>query len=96
MSKKWEGMTNVQPKAPQGYTDFSIHTKKYLLMKNAGSNASKLAIPLLTPPAQLTQPMKELFIKQEQERYKLRQQHIIEGVSVSCIVIYCEATIRDL
>jgi len=69
-------------------------------MKNAGTNASKLAIPLTTAPSQLSQPMKNLFSKQELERYKLRQQHLIEGVSnkivmyVSVVVMYlCVLTI---
>lgn len=80
MSKKWEKIINAQPRAPVGYSEFSINTKKYLLMKNSSTNASKLAIPLLAAPAQLNAPMKELFNKQEQERYKLRQQHLIQGV----------------
>lgn len=71
----------VRPRAPAGYPNYLINTKKYLLLKNSSTNSNKLAIPFLPAPTQLTQPMKEFFDKQEQERYKLRQQHIIEGVS---------------
>lgn len=80
MCKRWERIVAVNPRAPAGYPNYLIKTKKYLLLKNSSTNASKLAIPLLAAPTQLTQPMKDLFNKQEQERYKLRQQHIIEGV----------------
>ena len=80
MFKKWEKIVSVNPRTPSSYSRFIINTKKYLLHKNATTNASKLAIPLLVAPSQLGQPMKELFNKQEQERYKLRQQHLIEGV----------------
>lgn len=83
MCNKWAKIVNAQPRAPEGYSEFSINTKKYLLKHNASTNASKLAIPLLVAPAQLSAPMKELFTKQEQERYKLRQQHLIEGVSLN-------------
>ena len=80
MFKKWEKIVSVTPRTPSSYSRYIINTKKYLLHKNATTNASKLAIPLLMAPSQLSQPMKELFNKQEQERYKLRQQHLIEGV----------------
>lgn len=70
----------MNPRTPRGYSGYLINTKKYLLHKNASTNASRLAIPLILAPSQLSEPMKELFDKQEQERYKLRQQHLIEGV----------------
>lgn len=81
MGKKWEKLANLQMKIPPGYSGFSINTQNYLLLKNNASNASKLAIPMLSAPAQLVPSMKELFNRQEQERYKLRQQHLIEAVS---------------
>ena len=83
MFKKWEKIVSVSPRTPTGYSHYLINTKKYLLHKNATTNASKLAIPTLVAPSQLGAPMKELFNKQEQERYKLRQQHLIEGVCSS-------------
>ena len=83
MCKKWERIVTVHPRTPAGYPNYLINTKKYLLLKNSSTNASKLAIPLLAAPAHLNVPMKEFFDKQEQDRYKLRQQHIIEGVSTT-------------
>ena len=83
LNKKWEGMTNVAPRPPPGFQHFLLNTHNYLLESNASTNASKLAIPLLTAPIQVAPPLKELFNRQERDRYKLRQQHLIETVGIN-------------
>lgn len=44
----------------------------------AGNANARLAVPLLTSPANLQIQMKETFIEQEKERHKLRLQHLVE------------------
>ena len=68
----------MTPKAPQGFQDYLMVSCNYVLQGNA---ASKLAVPLLPPPASLTGACRELFIEQEKARYKTRLQHVIERVS---------------
>ena len=36
------------------------------------------SIPMVQPPQSLGGPLKELFTKQEEERYKLRLKHVVE------------------
>ncbi|TRY61266.1 hypothetical protein TCAL_07455 [Tigriopus californicus] len=66
----------VQPKPPQGYEDYLMNRKTYLLQGNA--NARLASMPKLKPPPSLKGELAELFKKQEEERYKLRCQHIVE------------------
>lgn len=65
----------VHPKAPQGFKDYLMMSCSYVLQ---GNSASTLSVPMLSPPNSVTGPMRELFLDQEQARYKLRLQHLIE------------------
>ncbi|KAF0314404.1 Ankyrin repeat domain-containing protein 12 [Amphibalanus amphitrite] len=55
--------------------DYLINRATYVL---AGNVHSRLSVPTMAPPCSLAAGMKELFVEQEIERYKLRLQHIIE------------------
>ena len=44
----------------------------------AGNANARLAVPLLTTPANLPGQMKDTFVEQEKERHKLRLQHLVE------------------
>ncbi|XP_041375498.1 ankyrin repeat domain-containing protein 11-like [Gigantopelta aegis] len=66
---------SIQPKAPNGYKDYLMVTCTYVLQ---GNTASTLSVPMLSPPNSVTGPMRDLFEEQENLRYKLRLQHLIE------------------
>ncbi|KAH9502675.1 hypothetical protein Btru_074075 [Bulinus truncatus] len=68
-------LCNVTPKPPNGFKDFLMVNCTYILQGNA---TSTLSIPMLPPPNLVTEPMREFFIQQEKERYRLRLQHVIE------------------
>jgi len=65
----------IQPKAPAGYKDYLLVNGNYVL---AGRASSRLSVPLLSPPSAVTGAMKDLFVRQEEGRYELRLQHVIE------------------
>ncbi|XP_059149695.1 ankyrin repeat domain-containing protein 11-like isoform X2 [Physella acuta] len=68
-------LCNVAPKPPIGFKDFLMVNCTYVLQGNA---TSTLSVPMLPPPNLVTEPMREFFIQQEKERYRLRLQHVIE------------------
>ncbi|KAB7496215.1 Ankyrin repeat domain-containing protein 12, partial [Armadillidium nasatum] len=65
----------VQPKPPQGFKDYLMNRCSYVL---ANSSTSQVSVPVIPAPASLSQALKDLFNEQEQERYKLRLQQLIE------------------
>lgn len=68
-------LLSVQPNPPQGYKDYLLNKCSYILQ---GNPASKISVPMMTPPQSLAGPMRDLFMEQEKQRYKLRLQHTIE------------------
>ena len=66
----------VQPKPPQGFKDYLMNRKTYLLQGNARERLS--SIPMIQPPTKLDGPLRELFKVQEEARYKLRMKHVVE------------------
>ncbi|KAI8791226.1 ankyrin repeat domain-containing protein 12 isoform X1 [Biomphalaria glabrata] len=68
-------LCNVAPKPPTGFKDFLMVNCTYILQ---GNSTSTLSVPMLPPPNLVTEPMREFFIQQEKERYRLRLQHVIE------------------
>lgn len=64
----------VQPKPPQGFKDYLMNRKTYLLQDNHHLRS----VPKLQPPHSLEGPLKDLFREQEEERYKLRLKHVVE------------------
>merc|ERR1711894_853307 len=66
----------VQPKPPQGFKDYLMNRKTYLLQ---GHGHERLrSIPMIQPPHSLDGPLRELFKQQEEERYELRMKHVVE------------------
>ncbi|CAH0392583.1 unnamed protein product [Bemisia tabaci] len=61
----------VQPKPPQGFKDYLMNRCTYVLAGNTTISPNQ-------PPASLPASIKDFFIEQEKERYRLRRQHIIE------------------
>uniref|UniRef100_A0A0K2TPQ5 Ankyrin repeat domain-containing protein 12 n=2 Tax=Lepeophtheirus salmonis TaxID=72036 RepID=A0A0K2TPQ5_LEPSM len=66
----------VQPKPPQGFKDYLMNRKSYLLQENASERLRQ--IPLIQPPPSLEGAMVELFKEQEEARRKLRMKHVVE------------------
>lgn len=62
----------VQPKPPQGFKDYLMNRRTYVLENKTPKE------PTLNYPATLPAALKELFATQEKERYKLKMQHIVE------------------
>uniref|UniRef100_V5HC01 Putative ankyrin repeat-containing protein n=2 Tax=Ixodes ricinus TaxID=34613 RepID=V5HC01_IXORI len=76
VEKRRQAMAIVHPKPPQGFKDYLLNRGSYVL---EGNPSSRLSVPVISLPQSLSgSPMKELFGEQEQERYKLRLQHLIE------------------
>ncbi|XP_052816247.1 ankyrin repeat domain-containing protein 12-like isoform X2 [Mya arenaria] len=68
-------MVSICPKTPQGFKDYLLKTCNYVLQ---GNNSSMLSVPTLSPPNSLKDKMRDMFVSQEESRYKLRLQHLIE------------------
>ncbi|GFR14771.1 ankyrin repeat domain-containing protein 12 [Trichonephila clavata] len=75
VDKRRKSMFSVHPKPPQGYKNYLLNRCSYVLEGNA---ASRLSVPMISAPQSLEGSIKELFISQEKERYRLRLQHLIE------------------
>ncbi|XP_064097772.1 ankyrin repeat domain-containing protein 11-like isoform X3 [Macrobrachium nipponense] len=75
IERRRENLRPVQPKPPQGFKDYLMNRCSYVL---AGNATSRLSVPVISPPASLTQALKDLFNDQEKDRYRLRLQHLIE------------------
>ena len=67
----------VQPKPPQGFKDYLMNRKTYLLQENARERLR--CIQKIHPPPSLGEgPLRELFKEQEQAGYELRMKHVVE------------------
>lgn len=64
------------PKPPEGYKDYLMNRKTYLLHDYSQERLN--SIPKSDPPPSLEGPLRDLFVEQENERYKLRIRHIVE------------------
>ena len=59
------------------YVIYEWPQKTYLLRGNAPERLQ--SIPMIQPPPSLSDgPLRDLFKQQEEERYKLRQKHVVE------------------
>ncbi|XP_075733577.1 uncharacterized protein LOC119176343 isoform X2 [Rhipicephalus microplus] len=76
VEKRRQAMLVVHPKPPQGFKDYLLNRGSYVL---EGNPSSRLSVPMIPLPQSLSgSPMRDLFLDQERERYKLRLQHLIE------------------
>lgn len=71
IERRRKSLFPVQPKPPQGFKDYLMNRCTYVLASNAKE-------PNVNPPAGLHGAMKDLYIEQEKERYRLRMQHVVE------------------
>ena len=71
IERRHRNLLPVQPKPPQGFKDYLMNRCTYVI---AGNSASRLSVPVVSPPPCLLPPMRDLFTDQEKERYRLRMQ----------------------
>lgn len=72
IERKHRNLMPVQPKPPQGFKDYLLNRRTYVL---AGKSPSE---PVVVVPPNLPEELKDIFVKQEHDRYKLKMQHIVE------------------
>lgn len=73
IDRKHRNLVPIAPKPPEGFKDYLMNTRNYML---AGKTSSEL--DMISMPADIPEEMKTLFISQEKERHKLKLQHIVE------------------
>jgi hypothetical protein len=73
IDRRRKGLFPVQPKPPQGFKDYLMNRCTYVL---AGNASSRVPPPHASPPPSLQPGMRDLFVSQEKERYRLRMQVI--------------------
>merc|ERR1712025_1498661 len=73
---KRKNLFPVYPKPPEGFKDYLMNRKTYLLQENAGERLRSM--PMIQPPPSLKGPLRQLFVEQEKARFKLRTKHIVE------------------
>ncbi|XP_072751401.1 uncharacterized protein [Anoplolepis gracilipes] len=71
IERRRKSLFPVQPKPPQGFKGYLMNRCTYVLASNAKE-------PNVNPPASLHGAMKDLYVEQEKERYRLRMQHVVE------------------
>merc|ERR1711874_307675 len=76
IEQKRKNMFPVYPKPPEGFKDYLMNKKTYLLQDNASDRLRSM--PLIQPPPSLKGPLREFFVFQEKERFKLRTKHMVE------------------
>lgn len=93
-----KGLFPVKPITPTKFARYLMVTCDYVLANN---NSSRHNVPKFDPPTSLPLPLKDLFASQEQDRYKLRMQHVVEkekfalGVEQEILRVHCLAA-REL
>ncbi|ALC44352.1 CG10984 [Drosophila busckii] len=71
IERKWKNLFPVKPRPPQGYNDYLL-TKRSYLLNNECSN------PEITIPESIPEAMHEHYIYQEKARQELIEEHTIE------------------
>lgn len=71
IEKKWKNVVSVKPRPPQGFNEFLINTKKYLLHPKQSKRYPDV-------PNSMSSKMREFFLIQQKERFDLYQRHIVE------------------
>lgn len=72
IEKKHRTLFPIQPRPPQGFAEYLLNRRSYLLAKNHTPEV------VHTIPKNLPPQMVDLFTSQEKERHKLKLKHIVE------------------
>ncbi|XP_041454893.1 ankyrin repeat domain-containing protein 12-like isoform X1 [Lytechinus variegatus] len=70
-------MASVQPKPPNGYKEYLMFRKNYLLQSDPDNKIGQV-IPRMSAPVNLTNGLLSQFSEQEKIRHELRLRHYIE------------------
>ncbi|RNA18149.1 ankyrin repeat domain-containing 12-like [Brachionus plicatilis] len=87
--KEAQMRSGAQLQLPKNISEFLIIKKNYLIRHNCDV---KQSVTLLTPPKEMSEELKQLFVKQENERHKLRLRHRIEQDKL--IILYEQEVLR--
>ncbi|KAH8288057.1 hypothetical protein KR018_011095 [Drosophila ironensis] len=71
IEKKWKSLYPVKPRPPQGYNDYLLTKKSYLLSRSAEN-------PAVEVPDTVPQAMTRIYQEQEKARRNLIQAHTVE------------------
>ncbi|XP_065720724.2 ankyrin repeat domain-containing protein 11 [Drosophila suzukii] len=71
IEKKWKSLYPVKPRPPQGYNDYLLTKKTYLLSRNADTSSPDI-------PRTVPQAMESIYQDQEKARQNLIQAHTVE------------------
>lgn len=71
IEQKHKNILPIQPKPPQGFNDYLMNRKTYLLSSRAPPEDIQV-------PLDVVNEMKDLYTNQERERVKLKLRHIVE------------------
>lgn len=73
IERRQRSLILVQPKPPQGFKDYLMNRKSYIL---AGKTSAE---PNSQPPASVVQQqLKDLYLTQDKERHRLKMRHVVE------------------
>lgn len=72
IERRHRSLFPVQPKAPQGFQDYLMNRRTYVLDAKTPNDVTS------NIPGSIAAPMKDLFTMQEKERHKLKMQHVVE------------------
>lgn len=74
IERRQKNLVLVQPKPPQGFKDYLMNRKSYIL---AGKTSAEP--PKSQPPASVGQQvLKDLYVTQDRERHRLKMRHVVE------------------
>lgn len=74
IERRQKKLVLVQPKPPQGFKDYLMNRKTYVLAGKASMEPACIQFP-----ADVTQPLlRDLYATQERERHKLKMRHVVE------------------
>lgn len=76
--KKREHMFTVAPKPPGQFQDYLMSNHKYLLASNDRVSATGAGLAGPPPASIAAEPLRELFVRQEDDRRHLRLHHQVE------------------
>lgn len=71
IERKWKNLFSVKPRPPQGFNEYLINNKNYLLYSRENRNSPEI-------PKSLSMKMRDIFLIQQKERFNLYQRHIVE------------------
>lgn len=71
VEKKWKNLYPVKPRPPQGYNDYLLTKRSYLLQDNAVK-------PEIVIPEDIPEQMRQFYMQQEKARRELMEEHTVE------------------